>query len=271
MNFTGQGTGPNFVFYVVSATEMLFMDDDVVGSAPLITGQALQQVGSFTNASLNGNSVIELQAVDNSSGSNVSDVQVGILNANGSGSFSVNLDENDGGVFNGSSDRSISGNYSIDSKGRMTLSNIVGGGGGNHTPVFYLYGPNQAFVIDSGGSVSFGTITGQTGSSFSLSGTYLGGSQPPIDFNASVEADQVTAGSGNLTGVTDNVSSNCASGNACTESQSITATYVVNASTGRVVVSQGAVQGGILYIISPTQAVFLPTQDSEPTLQDFHQ
>jgi hypothetical protein len=204
MNFTGQGTGPNFVFYVVSATEMLFMDDDVVGSAPLVTGQALQQVGSFSNTSLNGNSVIELQAVDTSGGSAVSDVQVGILNGNGSGSFTVTFDENDGGAFNQSTDRTVSGNYAIDSKGRMTLSNIVGGGGGNHTPVFYLYGPNQAFVIDSGGSVSFGTFTGQTGSSFtasSLSGNYLGGSQPPIDFNASAEVNQVLSdGSVNLTG-----------------------------------------------------------------------
>jgi hypothetical protein len=48
------------------------------------------------------------------------------------------------------------------------------------------------------------------------------------------------------------------------------ATYAVS-SNGRVVVSQGGVQGGILYIISPTQAVFMPTQDSDPTLMDFHQ
>jgi len=274
MNFTGHGTGPNFVFYVVNSSEMLFMDDDVVGSAPLITGQALQQVGSFSNASLNGNSIIELQAVDNSGGSNVSDVQVGLINANGSGSFSVTFDENDGGAFNQSTDRTVSGNYAIDSKGRMTLSNISGGGGGNHTPVFYFFGPNQAFVIDTGGSVSFGTITGQTGSSFtktSLSGNYLGGSQPPVDFNASVEADQVNSDANvNLTGALDDVNSNCGTGNACPNSQSIGGTYVVS-SSGRVVVSQNSVQVGILYIISSTQAVFMSTQDSEPTLTDFHQ
>jgi hypothetical protein len=277
MNFTGQGTGPNFVFYVVSATEMLFMDDDVVGSAPLLTGQALQQVGSFTNASLNGNSVIELQAVDTSGGSAVSDVQVGIINANGvipSGSFSLTLDENDGGVFNGSSDRSISGNYSIDSKGRMTLSNIVGGGGGNHTPVFYLYGPNQAFVIDSGGSVSFGTITGQTGSNFtasSLSGEYLGGGLPPVTSDVSVEVDDSHLdGIGTLTGTSDSSNTNCGSGNACPNSSTISASYVVS-SNGRTVLSQGSTQVGILYIISSSQAVFLPTTDSSPALGDFHQ
>ncbi len=97
--FAGQGNPLSFVFYVVSASELLIMEDD--SGNVLLTGQALKQSGSFTNASLKGNSVIELEGLDTSGGSPVSDLQAGIINANGSGAFTATLDENDGGSFDG--------------------------------------------------------------------------------------------------------------------------------------------------------------------------
>ena len=63
ITFAGPGATLNFVFYVVSASEMLFMDDDNYSAAngnPLVAGQVLQQSGSFTDASLNGVSVLEV-------------------------------------------------------------------------------------------------------------------------------------------------------------------------------------------------------------------
>ncbi len=272
--FTGQGT-LNFIFYVVSTSEMLVMDGDT--GQVLLTGQALKQSASLGNGSLNGNSVMELEGIDNSGSSPVSDIQAGIVNANGTGSFSVSIDDNDGGTFDGGTGnpQALSGNYSVATNGRVTLSNVTGGGGGNsNNPVFYLVGPNQAFVIGTDTSVVFGTMTPQTGSSFtnaSMSGTFLGGSQQPIDTNGSVEVDQATAdGAGHLTGASDG-NSQCGSGggNGCPQASSIAVTYSV-AANGRTTVSEGGQVGGIMYIISASQAVFLPTTDSNSTLTDFH-
>ncbi len=276
ITLAGPGVTLNFVFYVVNAGELLMMEDD--SGNLLLTGQALQQSGTFSAASLKGNSVIELEGLDTSGNSPVSDVQAGIINASGSGTFTVTMDDNDGGTFDGGtgSPQSISGDYSVASNGRVTLSNVTGGGGGNnHTPVFYLVGTNQAFVIDTGSEVSFGTITPQTGSSFtnaSLTGNFLGGSQQPVDTNSSAEVDQVHAdGAGNLTGTSDNNSNGCASGNACPQSSSLSSiTYSVS-SNGRVTVSQAGQVGVILYIVSGSQIVVLPATDSNPALEDFHQ
>ena len=272
--FSGQGT-LNFVFYVVNATEMLMMEDD--SGNVLIAGQVLQQASNLTAASLNGNSVIELEGIDTSGSSAVSKIQAGIINASGTGTFSLTMDENDGGTLdNGTGNpQSITGDYAVAANGRVTLSNIVGGGGGSHTPIFYLVGLNQAFVIDTGSSVSFGTITPQTGSSFtnaSLNGNFLGGSRQPIDTNAGVEVDQVHAdGAGNFTGSSESNNNGCNGGStSCPEASSIAATYSV-LSNGRVTVSEGGQIGGIIYIISNSQVVFLSTQDNNATLQDFHQ
>ena len=145
---------------------------------------------------------------------------------------------------------------------------------GGNTPVFYLVGPNQAFVIGTDTSVVFGTITPQTAGPFlngSLSGPFLGGSQQPVDTNASVEVDQVNANPDlTLTGTTDTNNNGCGSGNACPEGSSLSSITYVVASNGRTTVSQGSQVGGIMYIISASQVVFLPTTDSNATLSDFH-
>src|ERR1019366_76791 len=132
-------------------------------------------------------------------------------NANGSGSFSLTMDDNDGGTVQS---QSISGNYAVTpSSGRVTLS---GTGVGNNPPVFYLIGPNQAFVVGTDNAVMFGMIEPQSGSGFnlaSLSGNYMGGGEQPVSFDVKVEADQVNAnGAGTFTGTSDKNSSGCGSG-----------------------------------------------------------
>ena len=281
INFTGPGATLNFVFYVVSASEMLIMDDDDAGSqVPLIAGQVLQQSGSFTDASLNGISVVETQGLDANNSPATVDVSAGLVTTNGTGtSFSVTIDDNDGGTV--TQQESLSGTYSVASNGRVTVSLP----GENHPPVLYMIAKNQAFVIGTNGNkVEIGTLTPQTGSNFtnaSLSGNYYGGSQPPVNYNVSSEVDAVNAnGSGTFNVTTDNNSGGCGgSGNACPDSSAISVDYTVS-SNGRVVLTCGANSGGdcpqgtqvgIMYIISSAQAVFLPLQDSNPKLDDFHQ
>ena len=262
----------NFVFYVVSASELLVMDDDTTGvsnGVPLVTGQVLKQSGSFTDASLNGVSVIELQSLSN--GGTTPSVTAGLLTTTGNAAtYSVTLDQNKGGTVSSNSD---SGTFSVSSNGRVTVTSSGGGG----APVFYLIAQNQAFAIGTNGGVDFGMLTPQSGSSFtkaSLNGNYMGGSQPPQSSNVSAEVDQAHAdGAGNLTVTSYNNGTGCGGGgggNACPDSSTFTATYTVS-SNGRVVISQGGVQGAILYIISSSQAVVMPTQDNSPKLIDFHQ
>jgi len=269
---TGKGN-LNFVFYVVSSSEMLMASADTETPPIILAGQVLKQSGSFTDASFNGVSVMEDQYLDG--GTNPTAV-VGFLTGSGTGSFTGNFDVNDGGTI---TTQPVSGNYSVDSStGRVTLT-----AAGNHPPVFYLVAKNQAFLVGTGGSPDFGTLTPQTGTSFtnaSLSGNYLGGSQQPVNYNVSSELDAVNAnGAAGTFNVTTDNNSNCGSGSACPDSKTISGIDYTVSSDGRVLVTCGSGSGGncpagtqvgIMYIISTSQAVFLTVQDNNPYLIDFH-
>jgi virginiamycin B lyase len=269
---TGRGTvtitnstgNLNYVFYVVSASEMLVMAADTSTPPTILAGQALKQSGSFTNASLNGVSVYETEGVYIG---NTPSAVAGLVTTNGAGSFTLSADGNDGGVVGTVTD---SGTYSVSSNGRVTVT-----GTGNHEPVLYLIGQNKAFVVGTGNSVDFGVMEPRTGSAFtnaSLSGIYLGGGQPPVNPNVAEEVDSVSAdGNGNLTGTSDENSSGGPS------TSPLSMTYAVS-SGGRAVLicasgSTTCTPGstvGFLYIVSPTQAIVLPS-DNNPKLIDFHQ
>jgi Putative Ig domain len=283
LNVTGLGT-LNFAFYVVNASQLLLVETDSVGTNnALLTGQILKQSGTFTNASLNGVSVIALQGVDTSGGSPAPDAIAGFVTTNGSGSFAINADQNDAGTMG---TVCSSATYSVSSNGRMTLSNPVqcgGGGGGGHSPTFYLIGQNQAFVIGTDGSVTFGTMVPQTGSGFtvaSLSGNYFGGGEQPVAPNGKSQVTAITAdGAGNISGTSDqDKPQNCGSGCVLTaSSQTLTATYalVSGGPDGKFVVTDDGVPGIYLYMISTTQGVTLPVsssqnQSSNPNLVDLH-
>ncbi len=259
----------NFVFYVVNSNEMLMMAIDTETTPVIMAGQVLLQSGTLTDASLDGISVFEDQYLD---GGSTPAAQVGLLTALANGTFTGSFDVNDGGTL---STQTPSGSFSVDSStGRVTIT-----GGGNHPPVFYLVATNQAFMVGTGGGVDFGTLTPQTGSSFtaaSLKGNYPGGSQPPVSWNEDVEADCVTAdGAGNLT-ITTYKNNNQGpqqpgSPTSATYCMASSGTTCTTSSNGRVIVSVSGTPQAILYIISPTQAVVLGTQDSNPKLVDFHQ
>jgi hypothetical protein len=278
LNITGQGT-LDFAYYVVNASQLLMIGTDAIvsGNNPFLMGQIQQQSGTFTDASMNGNSVMALQ--DNGGGS-TAEAGAGFVNTNGSGSFTINLDQNSGGTMG---QLCATGNYSVSSNGRMTLSNFkntCGSGGGNHLPVFYLISQNSAFVVGTDSSVVFGTLTNQTGSNFTLSslkGNYLGGSDALATASVPMQIIQIQSdGAGNLAGVSvDNENANICSGCGGPSSNTIAATYTM-ASNGKATISQGGVVQVYLYVISSTQAVVLPVssaqnQNSAPGLLDFHQ
>jgi hypothetical protein len=261
---SGAGSEPKkYVYYIVSASEMLRMEIDPSLPPEIHIGQILQQSSNLSYQSLEGLSVIETQAIDNEKVPATPEAQAGILTVTSPPAFSVTLDQNDGGTM---STLTPSGNYSVDSSGRVTLT-----AAGNNPPVFYLVGQNQAFLVGTDSTVSFGTLTPQTGSNFdnaSLVGNYYGGSQQPIDDNVNEQVEFVNANgsspSGSLNGISDtNGTGGPQAGG------TISNTYVVS-SSGRTVIS-GSSGGAILYIISPTQAVVLPSDTTNPALIDLHQ
>ena len=273
----------NFVFYVVSSTELVMMAADNTESPSMImAGQVLQQSGTFTDASLNGTSVIELQGVGNNGGS--PQATAGVITTNGSGSFSIAADQNQGGTMGTVCG---TGTYSVASNGRMTLTSFTqcgGGGGGGHNPVFYLVAENQAFVVGTDNSVELGMMTPQVASTFtvaSLSGNYFGGSQETDDPNEKAQAIQIHAdGAGNLTGTSNQNAGQNGCGGSCpgTSSSTIVATYALfpGGPNGKFAISQDGVTTVYLYMISTSQAVILPVSSSQngtnnPSLADFHQ
>ena len=257
----------NFVVYVVSASEMLFMEDDNSPQSdwiPLTAGQALQQSGTFTDASLDGVSVIELETFDGTTPS----VTAGLVTTTGNGAtYTLSADQNQGGTMGTQSD---TGTFSVSSDGRVSL--LSNGSLGGSAPVLYLVAQNQAFVVGTNGGRDFGMMTPQTGSNFddsSLSGNYLGGSQMPVEVNVNEEVDYVNASIGPASGIiAGTADKNNVSGGPTTNT--INATSNV-ASNGRVILSQSGTPVLYLYIISPSQVVALPVSNTNPNLIDFHQ
>jgi hypothetical protein len=257
ITFTG-GNNLTFVFYVVSASEMLVMEDDSAGNS-LLAGQVLQQTGSITEALLNGTSVVEVESLGG--GSTVS-ATAGLVVTNGTGTMSLSTDQNLAGTMSAQSE---SGTYITSSNGRVTLSL----NGVSSPPVLYLIGQNRAFLVGTNNfTVDFGMVEPQSGSDFnasSLTGAYLGGSLQPVDAKVSEEIDAVQAdGKGNFSETSET------NGSAGTSTNNLTATYDVSPN-GRVVVSQNGSQVGILYLISTSQVVFLPASasDTNPKVSEF--
>ncbi|HYL14207.1 MAG TPA: hypothetical protein VEV41_14285 [Terriglobales bacterium] len=195
----------NFVFYVVDATDLKFVETDGI---PAASGEVLQAAAPYTLASLNGGLAFTLGGVDRLSLSPTA--AGGVITADGNGSLpSGLLDINDGGVTAIGS--SISGTYSFDPTGRGIV-NLASSAPGNLQ--FAIYPAQNRTIemveIDLSATMS-GMAEAQTGVPFGLT-TIAGpfavnftGVLNPV--SGSTEEDitgQLNAnGSGNLSGTLD--------------------------------------------------------------------
>jgi hypothetical protein len=262
----------NDVLYVVSSSEALFMTSDPQTTNTILAGQALLQSGTpFTANPLSGAYVGYQSGLNPTNGTGpVSRTTLLLLTASGNG-ISGNQLRNDGGSFQSKS-IGTGITYSVAPSGRM----IVAGGGGGGGPIFYLVSPNQAFAVGTGNTVDTGFFQSQTGGPFtnaSATGTYAFGTIEPELANSSenlgvatftpatttinVIDDQNGSGGQNLAQTqTFNYSIDStglgmipASGSSCTISATTTTCQTV------------------IYIISPTKAVIMDTQSSNPKIQ----
>lgn len=112
------------------------------------------QVGSFSNASLSGFYAFEMDGFDNAL--NSTKQRVGFINANGSGTMSLDQVSNASGAV--SQEGSFSGTYSVTSNGRVTgTANSI-----SNNLVFYLVSGSNAYVLQNDSGVAIkGTFTKQ--------------------------------------------------------------------------------------------------------------
>ena len=203
----GRGTaniaGHTYVFYVVDATRLKFLNTDFPS---LLVGDALaQQNMAFTSASLNGSFAF----IIGGSVSNGPISTAGRFTADGAGTISnVALDENNSGTLTQLPDGTVSGTYTVD-------SNQLGGGtltwtdtnAGTFSFIFYLISPTQAVLqeVDSN-IVSDGSSSAQTTAPItaaSMAGDYV------FDWSGVAASEEDYIGqftlnsSGSLSGLTD--------------------------------------------------------------------
>jgi hypothetical protein len=133
-----------------------------------------------------------------------------------------------------------------------------------------MIAPNQGFLVGTDNTVAFGQFYPQTGSGYtnaSITGTFTGGSDQPLNANGGTDLDSIASdGTSNLTGIsqTDSLLG--------PQQNSIADTYSVSGA-GRVVVSQGASQIGIMYIMNSNSVLSIPAAGNSgnfgPTLDWF--
>lgn len=175
----------NFAFYVVNSGEAIGITTDALSvTNPIAAGEAEVQSGSMTASSLSGNIVLHDTALSITGPI----VVLGLLNADGISNISGPTFNNVAGTLG---NLAFSGNYTVASNGRVTLS------GGANPPVFYLFGTNQGFEVGTGPDSSYGLLENQSAGSFgnaSFSGAYfLGVEDAQSNFFVDMSAGEFTA------------------------------------------------------------------------------
>jgi Putative Ig domain len=235
----------NQAFYIVSANELLMISTDALSATNAIyDGSVLKQAaGSFSNASLNGTSVLAVEGVANTGVSQGVTIQVGVITSTGAGTFTISADGNKAGVLG---PINASGTYSVATNGRTQITDV------NHTWIFYLVDLNRGFIVDVNPSATAGMLEPQSIGPFtgaSLSGNFIFGDGPPAVKTSTLQSG-VASANGNA-GINGTIDQNQAG--VLTRDIALADTYTV-AANGRVVLN-GSKQ--IMYIISPSKAVVL--------------
>ena len=271
---TGDSNPVHEVIYVVSASDVLLLDNDDQTSNSLFAGEALQQTGPFSATSLSGESVLYNTSIQINGGSpNTSSTQIAQLTSS-SGTLSFSGWQVNGGAIAPQSKSGIA--FTVGSDGRVVLTS----GAGSNPPVFYLVGTNKAFFLGSSNGIETGVIEPQSSTS-APSGTFAFGTLE-IDSITSAN-DGVAVFSGTplaVSGTTDNNGSG--GGQQANQTFSSQGVSVDSTGLGSISGGSGACTIGvtsasgcqlIFYVISPTRAVLMNLLNgqgvvsSNPTLQ----
>jgi hypothetical protein len=244
-----------FAFYVVDANHLKLVE---VNATPVLGGEAFRQTGPFSNASVSGPFAFTLAGADVLSVGPFA--AGGVLTADGAGTVTGGTEDfNDAGVV--TSNVGLTGNYSIASTGRGTLTITTGAG----TFTFVIY-PSSGGVLVLETDLRFvttGTALQQQSTPFSaasLSGTY-GLNFTAISVSSEIDAiAQFTAdGSTKINGIID-LNNN----GGITFGQPLTGTFNV-AANGRApltIQTPLGTQNLVLYMVNPNRALFVELNSS---------
>ena len=196
----------NFTCYFVSPSDLFVIEIDTTDAThPKIGGEMILQNPSvvFDNTALTGGSVISGIGLDSPSSS----AFVGLLAANGSGSATVNFNQNDAGSISQGS--SVPGTYLVTTNGRVEFTSF--GALGPRMAAAYLTGVNQGFLVGSDKTATVGLLENQSGGPFgatSVLGSYALSAPSPADNMVSNVIGQTTAnGIATMQGVVDEIDS----------------------------------------------------------------
>ncbi|HSS96640.1 MAG TPA: hypothetical protein VLK33_06415 [Terriglobales bacterium] len=134
------------VYWLVSPNRAFFVTDS---PNSVEDGSLDSQVGTFTNASLNGLYAYEMDGFDSSL--NNTKERLGVMNANGNGSLSVGQIANAAGTVSNTT-TPLTGSYSVGTNGRVTASvnNL------SNNLVFYLISGSKGYILQNDTGVSIG-------------------------------------------------------------------------------------------------------------------
>jgi sulfur carrier protein ThiS len=235
------------------------MSIDAQTTNPLLSGTALQQSGTFNNASLNSVGLIYTTGVTGTGSGSL--VEAGLFTPDSHGNFTFAGDKNSGGSV---STDSFSGTYTVAASGRTLISKT---GSTNPDILEYLASPNSGFVLSTNSQVS--SNFAQAVIAGPLTDASLQGTFAFATINSAENADPTSAGvltfdgSGTESGAVDsNVAGYLTSGATVTQS------YAVSANGRTVLPSTGATQT-VVYIIFGQKVAILDYQagNSNPTLK----
>ncbi len=215
----------SFVYYFVSPTDILFMENDTSASKSvfyLLNGEMLlQQPGyQFTNAaflpaagppSTSGVSVATGAGLRPASvvappcAQACASVFAGLLTGVTSGNATLSYDENNGGTL---ASPSFTGTYSVANNGRASFTGLGSTAATTRVAAAYLTGPGQGFLIGSDTAVTTGLLELQTSAppfvASSLQGGYtLGTGVPQDNLVTNVIGQVYSDGSTHVTGTVD--------------------------------------------------------------------
>jgi len=242
----------DYAYYLIDATHFFLQSIDAPINNPLFNGEAIGQSGSFSVASLNGNSVFSMTGGDVATNS-FTVTSAGRVTGVGTGSnVSTLLDKiSNGSTVSTGTTAITGGTFAVSANGMGSLT--IGSGGSAQAFSVAMIGTNSGFIMEGtqaspGTNVMAGLLEAQTTpgggwTNSAASGLFTEANMFPTVTNAKVEVGSITftpgSPSGSLSGTSDkSTGPTCA--NSCLQlNKSISTTYSIDANGRFTLVSSG--------------------------------